>query len=432
MCVIHGFDWDWDLKAEKLSQRKDRLRMKSKTALVEEDDINDIYHIDEGTSARQSKRRKTKTGTVNNRGDFIFSYRRHFRSSYITRTPPWNTSPFFSFLSYLNLIFDYIETNWRKGGTLIRSHRLPVVSPHHGTVTSLALDSEWVVVGFADAKIQIFSARTGVLSRTLVGHESGVWGLCLVSSGGDKLVDTNKPKAGKKRKPRNSRDGKKVEKSFDSTSSSKKQKTHRKPSTKDVAVKPSSSQPSLRTLRAGIAGIDLHSNNRDGSDGMHVMPSESLDSFLSRAMKIALGLEVSTDSEHGDSGDDSHREDEAGNHTRKGCTTTSEEEDPLGTATGADQGEFSDKPSNMCYVSQGWGQPNSLIVSGGCDKVVRVWDVPSGQISFSSFLLDFFSSFFLYKNCPSDSCCTDIASTYYMGTPLPSVLFESCITARLQ
>ena len=30
----------------------------------------------------------------------------------------------------------------------------PVVNPHHdGTVTSLALDSDWVIVGFADAKI---------------------------------------------------------------------------------------------------------------------------------------------------------------------------------------------------------------------------------------------------------------------------------------
>ena len=136
----------------------------------------------------------------------------------------------------------------------------------------------------------------------------------------------------------------------------------------------------MRTLRAGIAGIDLHSN-RDGSDGMHVMPSESLESLVSPAMRIALGLETSTDSEYGDSEDENLKAEldsnERQNHPRKGDTTTSEEEDLLGS-TGVDQEKPPDKPSNMCYASQGWGQPNSLIVSGGCDKVVRVWDVQSG------------------------------------------------------
>ena len=348
MCLIHGFD-DWDLGKEKVSKRRNRLE---KTALVEEDIDN------EGpTSDRRLKRRI--------KGDFTFSYRRHFRTSYIIRASS-NTFLFF-LLPHLDL-----DTNWRRGGTLLRSHRLPIVSPHHGTVTSLALDSEWVVVGFADAKIKIFSARTGVLTRTLIGHESGVWGLCLVSSGGNRLVDTNKPKAKKRRKTRTrtSRDGK-VE-AFDDASSKKQKKRH-KSSTQGVDT--SSSQPSMRTLQDGVAGIDLHSN-LDGSDGMHVMPTESLESLVSPAMRIALGLEVSST----DSGDDSHREEldstEQQNHTRKGGTTTEEEEDLLDT--GVDQGQYPNMPSNMCFTSQGWGQPNSLIVSGGCDKVVRVWDVQTG------------------------------------------------------
>ena len=193
------------------------------------------------------------------------------------------------------------------------------------------------------------------------------------------LVNADKPTKAKKRRKtrtRTSHDGK-VE-GFDDASSSKKQKKHRKPSTRDVDT--SSSQPSMRTLQAGVAGIDLHSS-LDGRDGMHVMPSESLESLVSPAMRIALGLEVLTDSEPGDTEDDSHPEDKGGldsteRHARKGGTTTSEEEDLLDT--GDDQEKFPDKPSNMCFVSQGWGQPNSLIVSGGCDKVVRVWDVQSG------------------------------------------------------
>ncbi|KAG6827022.1 hypothetical protein H0H92_013525 [Tricholoma furcatifolium] len=57
-------------------------------------------------------------------------------------------------------------------------------SPDTGVVTSLALDADWVVAGLASARIHVFGARTGVLARTLVGHEAGVWGLCLVSAGG--------------------------------------------------------------------------------------------------------------------------------------------------------------------------------------------------------------------------------------------------------
>lgn len=32
-------------------------------------------------------------------------------------------------------------------------------------------------------------------------------------------------------------------------------------------------------------------------------------------------------------------------------------------------------PSNS---SDGWGQPNSLIISAACDKTLRVWDVKTG------------------------------------------------------
>jgi len=73
----------------------------------------------------------------------------------------------------------------------------------------------------------------------------------------------------------------------------------------------------------------------DGSDGMHVMPSESFESLVSPAMRIALGLEALTDSEQGDSGGDgSYCEDEHlgtegkmySTERRNQSTATSEEE----------------------------------------------------------------------------------------------------------
>ena len=71
MCLIHGFD-DWDLEKEMGSQRRNR---REKVALVEEENTNDIDN--EGpTSNRRSKRKER---------DLTFSYRRHFRTSYIIR-----------------------------------------------------------------------------------------------------------------------------------------------------------------------------------------------------------------------------------------------------------------------------------------------------------------------------------------------------------
>lgn len=54
-------------------------------------------------------------------------------------------------------------------------------SDNGAVVTSLALDSEWIVVGMANSKIHVFDAKTGLFASTLQGHESGVWCLTLVS-----------------------------------------------------------------------------------------------------------------------------------------------------------------------------------------------------------------------------------------------------------
>ena len=201
-----------------------------------------------------------------------------------------------------------------------------------------------------------------MLTRTLLGHESGVWGLCLVSRGGHKSVNKSRTK-----KKTRTTSGGKVE-GFDESS---KQKTFRRPFPQDVGI---------LTLLAGVAGITLHTV--DGSDGMHVMPSESFESLVSPAMRIALGLEALTDIEQGDSGGGSYCEDEhlgiegkMDSTERRNQSTATSEEEGL-PDIGIDQGK--NKPSNMCFSSQGWGQPNSLIVSGGCDKVVRVWDAESG------------------------------------------------------
>ena len=182
---------------------------------------------------------------------------------------------------------------------------------------------------------------------------------------------------------------------------------------------------SMRGLRAGMAGLDV----RDG-----------LDHLLSPGMRYALGLDALDTSSGSSSGpggvetDDEEEEDEVfdedeadeneygsyhdghqhgqqegreslhhyhhqrgqnssggshhenntspqAHHTRvKDQENAHVNENAYGQETGNAQEK--ETPSNMCYSSIGWGQPSSIVVSGGCDKVLRVWDVESGSVAF--------------------------------------------------
>ena len=81
------------------------------------------------------------------------------------------------------LITRVVGMKWLHGGTPLRNHRLPILQPDMGVVTSLAMDEDWIVAGLSDNKIHVFSRRTGVLSRTLVGCQGGVWAVWLVEKG---------------------------------------------------------------------------------------------------------------------------------------------------------------------------------------------------------------------------------------------------------
>ncbi|KAK0569923.1 hypothetical protein OC861_000508 [Tilletia horrida] len=89
-----------------------------------------------------------------------FSYRNHIKLAYLT------------------------DSNWRRGGRVLTTHQ--TLAPQ--TVTSLAIDRDWIVIGMASSKIHVFDARTGLYFATLSGHETGVWSLAMVS--GSRRRDT--------------------------------------------------------------------------------------------------------------------------------------------------------------------------------------------------------------------------------------------------
>jgi F-box and WD-40 domain protein CDC4 len=154
----------------------------------------------------------------------------------------------------------------------MRSHRLPIIQPDQGVVTSLAMDDDWIVVSLTSCKIHVFSRRTGVLSRTLVGCQGGVWAVWLIGSGGTPLL------------------------------------------TDDLGE-----------------DEDLQQKQR-----------------IPEPIRIGLGLDPN----------DSGGGENSGNEEKRRPSRSS--------------------TYDALSSSDGWGQPNAFVVSGGCDKVVRVWDVLSG------------------------------------------------------
>lgn len=178
---------------------------------------------------------------------------------------------------------------------MLRSHRMPVVTPDSGVITSLAVDNEWVVVGLANSRIHVFSAQTGVLHRTLVGHESGVWGVCLVSRGGHLATSPTEPDLPKYWKNTNER---------------------------------------IRGLNSRLSSLEINGG----------FNTSSLEHTISEELRKALGVDIPNVAQ------------------------------PSNTSSSNLSGSYDDQ----CYASKGWGQPNALVVSGGCDKVLRVWDIESG------------------------------------------------------
>ncbi|KAI0774721.1 WD40 repeat-like protein [Trametes elegans] len=206
-------------------------------------------------------------------------------------------------------IYEYIRTsNWLNKGKLLRIHRAllhppppdpsmpgqlaqqdqgPLANP--AIPTSIAIDGQWVVVGLANSRIHIFSARTGVLSRTLIGHESGVWAVALISEGGQRVGQ-------------------------------------------DTSIHP--------------------------YEGDSLVASEAQDGALSPPLRTAVGLD---------------KADAPPKMLLRGRSIP----DPFSNG-GRPERPRTGKPSHAGGASDGWGQPNSLVVSGGCDKELRVWDVKSG------------------------------------------------------
>jgi F-box and WD-40 domain protein CDC4 len=226
--------------------------------------------------------------------------------------------------------------NWRRGGQLLRAHRVPAANPERGVVTSVALDADWVVAGLANCRIHVFSARTGVLSRTLIGHELGVWAVHLISKGGASGQDDDAAKDG-------------------GISSSQK-------GSRDRARRARKRRSEDRDESGESSSWGMDDLFLDDSETNLPTVQPSLDHLVPPSLRSALRLDSI----------------DAAAQPKTQCRTRvipdGKDEQCDGQDTEVDVG----KRSDACCASEGWGQPNALVVSGGCDKVLRVWDVKTG------------------------------------------------------
>jgi hypothetical protein len=247
-----------------------------------------------------------------------FSYKTHFKRAYLT------------------------ESAWLRGPGRLLSTQM---SADDGVVTSLGFDSEWIVVGMATSKVHIFEAASGGYVKTLDGHELGVWCLTLVSKGGGNDKDKAK---GKARGGGGGDDS--LDLPFPPSSHEGKRSNPTTPRRAGTANgdrsftndSPTSRSSFFRHARGPVSNQDPVSPSAS-TNAPTSPPSRPRRSSLGGPPSPPAGIRIGG----------------------------------MGLGAGGETGDSSQQ-AGVCGTARGWGQEGAVVVSGGCDRDVRVWDVESG------------------------------------------------------
>jgi hypothetical protein len=264
------------------------------------------------------------TGAGTGDADPAFSYKTHFKRAYLT------------------------ESNWLRGpGRLLSTQ----ASSDDGVVTSLGFDAEWIIVGMATSKVHVFDAETGAYVRTLAGHELGVWCLTLVSRGGVRLGPTGRPVI----PGEGDNEWIEVDEVADDDAEVA-ESTSAPPSTSSTPIP-------LPLTGAGAGGLGL--GFAPGLRGRGQAASYSHSAHSSPRPRPP------------------NRERRSSFHGSSPLPRDSSQQDdrlPPDWASGLGVGDA--QQASLCGTARGWGQPGAVVVSGGCDRGVRVWDVATGACRF--------------------------------------------------
>lgn len=259
-----------------------------------------------------------------------FSYKTHFKLAYLT------------------------ESNWLRGGRLLTQHVSSDDASGEGpVVTTLSIDDEWIIVGMANAKIHVFDARTGLFVKTLVGHSSGVWCMSLISA--STLGAKGKGKA------------KEAEQDAVSAASS----------AASLGAYPYDND---RPLYRPTPDLNLiHHDPRPTANTFspeitsHELPTAEETPMLSHMPRVGERLPSWSTTGSFDSSTEPIGSDQAPSSAPPAGGTSSR------SSRGAGLGSNFGSP---CGSVQGYGNTSAIVVSGGCDRDVRVWDLSTGECKY--------------------------------------------------
>ena len=284
---------------------------------------------------RQSASRRSKP----------FSYKTHFKLAYLT------------------------ESNWLRGGRLLTQHVTTEDATDAGgggpVVTTLSIDDEWIVVGMANAKIHVFDARTGLFVKTLVGHSSGVWCLSLISASGNGTRAKGKGRQG-------------MDEDMDQDTGGNGMSglgaypyDNDRPlytPTPDLNLIHHDPRPTASTFSPEMSFNELPMN--EGTSP----PSARTNSSSPKLFKMPkVGESLPSWSTPSSFDRPSEVEDDSPPLPFGNGTT------PNQSSRGAGLGSNFGSP---CGSVQGYGNSGAIVVSGGCDRDVRVWDLVTGECLF--------------------------------------------------
>jgi len=274
------------------------------------------------------------------------------------------------------------ESNWLRGGRLLSTH----TSTDDGVVTSLAVDDNHIVIGMANCKIHVFESETGMFLRTLVGHDLGVWCLTLVSAGGtrkevpppDEDVLDNSMDFEEQRQQQ-------------ASSTSFYQASTRRSSTDAIVWDGSNPRNPNSNTRSSLAagssssqhlGVGLGPASGGGGGGPSSSTFDHYPSHLNSVLSAGSNPMSSTASLPATF---SNISDVPGMGSFLGSSSAANGGGFGGGGggfgaggAGAGGGRFRKPQSDVCGAAKGWGQEGAVIVSGGCDRDVRVWDAETG------------------------------------------------------
>lgn len=272
-------------------------------------------------------------------------------SQFFDQSPSLSTTPFsrrkpFSYKTHFKRAY-LTESAWLRGPGRLLSTQM---SADDGVVTSLGFDNEWIVVGMATSKVHIFEAQRGTYVKTLDGHELGVWCLTLVSKGGGPRSESSAPTRYQKGKMRAEDDDWSAE-----------------------------DQPSPGQ-RFNTAHLDANASYPGRADD-YESASNSPKSFYRRGARADDILESRSSTpprlprrrSFQDLGSSPHHND---SHSL-GADGPSQRTGGMGIGAGGETGD-SWQQAGVCGTARGWGQSGAIVVSGGCDRDVRVWDIETG------------------------------------------------------